>query len=162
MEQSPFEKLVEEFPTFCGTWKFVTTFTSSCLRSHEMFHNSKFVQWGVASTLLKPQSGGPPLVCSLWQLIQYTCSIILTLTLHIWGLFRHPQPEDMPRCCDSNPLSTVAWLYYFLNWERLLSDLHLSIMCSLVETSQIHTEVCLFSCQIPASRLCIAHKNTLS
>jgi len=36
VEQIPYEKLggaqlVEEFSTFCGTWRFVNTFTSGCV-----------------------------------------------------------------------------------------------------------------------------------
>jgi hypothetical protein len=142
MEQSPYEKLVgarlvKEFPTFCGTWRFVTTFTSSCLRPHEMFYNTGNLY---SEELLVPCSNPNLEDHPLSALCGSLFSICAVIYLQLPFIFLHSQPEDVPRCCDGDPLITVPWLCSKLRMFIIWSPFEDHVCCGW-NKSNIHRSV---------------------
>jgi hypothetical protein len=109
----------QEIPTFYGTRRFITAFTSVrhlplSFRSYQNISPGPrltvwlvrnmitFLRRGDVSTSPNPPTGGPSLVGCPRLLIQYIRSY-----LPYWRPFLHPQNEDGPYRGDRDPLTTV-------------------------------------------------------
>jgi hypothetical protein len=106
-------QLVKKFPTFYGTRRFITAFTSARhlslsikvsgqIRGLLFVSQHTFLRWGVVSTSPNSHAGVPPLFGCPRLLIQYIRSY-----LPYWRSFLHPQPEDAPCRGDRDPHSQL-------------------------------------------------------
>jgi len=124
-------QLVEKSPTFYGTRRFITTFTSTSYEN--ILQQDTFLRWGVVSTSPNPQAGKPPLVGCLQLLTQYICSY----PPH-WRPFLHPRP-DAPRCGDRNPTYPRLHVYVY---TQLLAYVIFTFLRAVTEIEIFVTHLC--------------------
>jgi hypothetical protein len=103
-------QLVEKFPAFYRSRRFITAFTSarhlSLYRGFlQMIRNRiRFYGDELLAPSPNPQVGGPTL-----SAVRDCLFNIFAATLHIGGRYLHPQPEDAPCCGDRDPLTTHGY-----------------------------------------------------
>jgi hypothetical protein len=122
-------QLLEKFPTFYGTRRFITAFTRARHLAFSSVRFRRFREWFLTclsfydEELLAPRPT-PKLVYHPLSAVRDCLFIVFATTHLIWRPFLHSHFEDAPCNGDRGPLNTVWAEYLDLKERKWLEEFH--------------------------------------